>query len=212
MLASLFSSIILFHLSICVCVCLLSTGKAVIMCQSSKKEFFKKFLYEPLPVEVRITDKVAMNNNVMCIALTGARYMHLVQTNMLLDFFIISHHIILTACWTAQNSPQYLHQHTVTDNSSNKMSLHPSYGVYSSQYPTALPVLIVGSSIRSSPLEFSVWPVILNNFQVIRLVYCSTIFGKLSALSLTLTTIWPETSLSIAYWITLYSVCIWETQ
>ena len=27
-------------------------GKAVIMCQSSKKEFFKKFLYEPLPVEV----------------------------------------------------------------------------------------------------------------------------------------------------------------
>ncbi|BFY98347.1 hypothetical protein BsWGS_01387 [Bradybaena similaris] len=26
-------------------------GKAVIMCQSSKKEFFKKFLYEPLPVE-----------------------------------------------------------------------------------------------------------------------------------------------------------------
>ena len=28
------------------------TGKAVIMCQSSKKEFFKKFLYEPLPVEV----------------------------------------------------------------------------------------------------------------------------------------------------------------
>ena len=28
-----------------------STGKAVIMCQSSKKDFFKKFLYEPLPVE-----------------------------------------------------------------------------------------------------------------------------------------------------------------
>ena len=27
-------------------------GKAVIMCQSSKKEFFKKFLFEPLPVEV----------------------------------------------------------------------------------------------------------------------------------------------------------------
>ena len=26
-------------------------GKAVILCQSSKKEFFKKFLYEPLPVE-----------------------------------------------------------------------------------------------------------------------------------------------------------------
>nr|KAG5691791.1 hypothetical protein BaRGS_003187 [Batillaria attramentaria] len=26
-------------------------GKAVIMCQSSKKEFFKKFLFEPLPVE-----------------------------------------------------------------------------------------------------------------------------------------------------------------
>lgn len=26
-------------------------GKALIMCQSSKKEFFKKFLYEPLPVE-----------------------------------------------------------------------------------------------------------------------------------------------------------------
>ncbi len=26
-------------------------GKAVILCQSSKKDFFKKFLYEPLPVE-----------------------------------------------------------------------------------------------------------------------------------------------------------------
>lgn len=25
---------------------------AVLMCQSSKKEFYKKFLYEPLPVEV----------------------------------------------------------------------------------------------------------------------------------------------------------------
>ena len=29
-------------------------GKAVILCQSSKKDFFKKFLYEPLPVEVRV--------------------------------------------------------------------------------------------------------------------------------------------------------------
>ena len=28
------------------------TGVAVLMCQSSKKEFYKKFLYEPLPVEV----------------------------------------------------------------------------------------------------------------------------------------------------------------
>lgn len=27
------------------------TGCSVILCQSSKKEFFKKFLYEPLPVE-----------------------------------------------------------------------------------------------------------------------------------------------------------------
>ena len=26
-------------------------GKAVILCQSSKKDIFKKFLYEPLPVE-----------------------------------------------------------------------------------------------------------------------------------------------------------------
>ena len=30
----------------------LYTGKAVILCLSSKKEFYKKFLYEPLPVEV----------------------------------------------------------------------------------------------------------------------------------------------------------------
>lgn len=30
------------------------TGVAVLMCQSSKKEFYKKFLYEPLPVEVNI--------------------------------------------------------------------------------------------------------------------------------------------------------------
>lgn len=29
------------------------SGKAVILCQASKKEYFKKFLYEPLPIEVR---------------------------------------------------------------------------------------------------------------------------------------------------------------
>ena len=29
-------------------------AKAVILCQSSKKEFYKKFLYEPLPIEVRL--------------------------------------------------------------------------------------------------------------------------------------------------------------
>lgn len=28
------------------------SGTAVLLCQSSKKEFYKKFLYEPLPVEV----------------------------------------------------------------------------------------------------------------------------------------------------------------
>jgi len=27
----------------------------VLLCQSSKKEFYKKFLYEPLPVEVSIS-------------------------------------------------------------------------------------------------------------------------------------------------------------
>lgn len=27
------------------------SGKAVILCLSSKKEFYKKFLYEPLPIE-----------------------------------------------------------------------------------------------------------------------------------------------------------------
>lgn len=27
-------------------------GKCVLLCQTSKKDFFKKFLYEPLPVEV----------------------------------------------------------------------------------------------------------------------------------------------------------------
>lgn len=43
----------------CIVVCLVSVGgcnvcagKAVLLCQSSKKEFYKKFLYEPLPVEV----------------------------------------------------------------------------------------------------------------------------------------------------------------
>ena len=30
------------------------SGKAVILCQASKKEYFKKFLYEPLPIEVRM--------------------------------------------------------------------------------------------------------------------------------------------------------------
>lgn len=29
-------------------------GKCVILCQGSKKEFYKKFLYEPLPVEVSV--------------------------------------------------------------------------------------------------------------------------------------------------------------
>lgn len=29
------------------------SATAVLLCQSSKKEFYKKFLYEPLPVEVR---------------------------------------------------------------------------------------------------------------------------------------------------------------
>jgi len=29
-------------------------SKCVLMCQSSKKEFFKKFLNDPLPVEVRL--------------------------------------------------------------------------------------------------------------------------------------------------------------
>jgi len=29
------------------------SNTAVLLCQSSKKEFYKKFLYEPLPVEVR---------------------------------------------------------------------------------------------------------------------------------------------------------------
>jgi len=32
--------------------CNVHAGKAVLLCQSSKKEFYKKFLYEPLPVEV----------------------------------------------------------------------------------------------------------------------------------------------------------------
>ena len=30
------------------------SGVAILLCQSSKKEFYKKFLYEPLPVEVRM--------------------------------------------------------------------------------------------------------------------------------------------------------------
>lgn len=29
------------------------SGVAILLCQNSKKEFYKKFLYEPLPVEVR---------------------------------------------------------------------------------------------------------------------------------------------------------------
>ena len=50
---------------VCVCIssgCLMvrvaglhSAGVCVLMCQSSRKEFYKKFLYEPLPVEVRIS-------------------------------------------------------------------------------------------------------------------------------------------------------------
>ena len=37
----------------------LSVGKAVILCQNSKKDFFKKFLYEPLPVEVSLVPEAA---------------------------------------------------------------------------------------------------------------------------------------------------------
>ena len=32
------------------------SGVAILLCQNSKKEFYKKFLYEPLPVEVRIVE------------------------------------------------------------------------------------------------------------------------------------------------------------
>lgn len=34
------------------------SGTAVLLCQSSKKEFYKKFLYEPLPVEVGVAKHV----------------------------------------------------------------------------------------------------------------------------------------------------------
>lgn len=34
------------------------SGTAVLLCQSSKKEFYKKFLYEPLPVEVGVANAV----------------------------------------------------------------------------------------------------------------------------------------------------------
>ena len=39
---------------VCTCSCLSPNppGVAILLCQSSKKEFYKKFLYEPLPVEV----------------------------------------------------------------------------------------------------------------------------------------------------------------
>ena len=39
-------------LSIYVSISVSIKGIAVLMCQTSKKEFYKKFLYEPLPVEV----------------------------------------------------------------------------------------------------------------------------------------------------------------
>lgn len=48
-----FTIMLLWSHSCIKCCKFILTGKAVIMCQSSKKEFFKKFLYEPLPVEVR---------------------------------------------------------------------------------------------------------------------------------------------------------------
>ena len=38
-------------------------GIAVLMCQNSKKEFYKKFLYEPLPVEVGGHDSSKQNEN-----------------------------------------------------------------------------------------------------------------------------------------------------
>ena len=37
------------------------SGKAVILCQASKKEYFKKFLYEPLPIEVSSKGEIIMN-------------------------------------------------------------------------------------------------------------------------------------------------------
>lgn len=37
---------------LCAVTASLSPGVAILLCQNSKKEFYKKFLYEPLPVEV----------------------------------------------------------------------------------------------------------------------------------------------------------------
>lgn len=40
-----------------------TTGKCVILCQGSKKEFYKKFLYEPLPIESHLDHYLADHLN-----------------------------------------------------------------------------------------------------------------------------------------------------
>ena len=48
------------------------SGKAVILCQASKKEFFKKFLYEPLPIEVCfLSSEIHLPNKLLLVLLVG---------------------------------------------------------------------------------------------------------------------------------------------
>ena len=54
------------HIYMSVCIVVMChtgscAGITVLMCQNSKKEFYKKFLYEPLPVEVGGHDSSKQN-------------------------------------------------------------------------------------------------------------------------------------------------------
>ena len=55
------------------------SGKAVILCQASKKEYFKKFLYEPLPIEVS-THLGELSNTDKLIRSVKARSVRFAQT------------------------------------------------------------------------------------------------------------------------------------
>ena len=75
------------------------SGVAILLCQNSKKEFYKKFLYEPLPVEVRRGDQpCTFSSSVACGKLAHS------------------------TCGVEQTLPLYILEQTFTDCLSNRIT------------------------------------------------------------------------------------------
>ena len=76
-------------------------GVGVLLCQSSKKEFYKKFLYEPLPVEVLHS----------CCACDCVVNYHVVFSQSHLDHFLHDHfnaEIVTKTVENKQDAVDYL--------------------------------------------------------------------------------------------------------